>query len=161
MHYARKAGLTKIEFGAVLNVRSSSFILNFSYLVSIFVSLFFFLGFQLSTTYAPKFQLRSYVAQVNSLARCRLDFVMLAIIRWRNSNHSGNGTNLSEPPETWMTDQSFCTCRELCGIELVTYVMWDRRSTTTPNTSVWNLKFTRYPTLHQKIRFEIKLSKMR
>jgi hypothetical protein len=29
---------------------------------------FFFLGFQLSTTYAPKFQLRSYVAQVNSVA---------------------------------------------------------------------------------------------
>jgi hypothetical protein len=27
-------------------------------------------------------------------------------------------------------------CRKLCGIELRTYVMWDRRSTTTPNTSV-------------------------
>jgi hypothetical protein len=40
--------------------------------------------------------LRSYVAQVNSLARCRLDFVMLTIIQRRNSNHSGNGSNLSK-----------------------------------------------------------------
>jgi hypothetical protein len=40
----------------------------------------FFLCFHLSTTYTPKLQLRSYVAQVNILARCRLDLIMLAII---------------------------------------------------------------------------------
>jgi hypothetical protein len=48
-----------------------------SYNLFFFFFFFFFFGFQPPPPSAPKFQLRSYVAQVNSLARCRLDFVML------------------------------------------------------------------------------------
>jgi hypothetical protein len=38
------------------------------------IIIIFSLGFQLFTTYAPKIQLRSYVDQVNSLARCLFDY---------------------------------------------------------------------------------------